>query len=676
MVANQMPQIIAQLIELSQITCNMLETWEDDIEEFQNEEDMYGIGSGSVRAVAQEALTESIPVEYDDMEQYSTWVWAGVQIALTKTQNWQIFEAVAVSLVNLSGILANERAENVCVEQFKSFRDSILLPKITENNNKWLTGRLLMFAGKYVSKIENSQQLINACSDFLATDSIHSKIFAIRALQAFIENLEEEKSKQLEPCLEKNISEVLKLASKSIGTEVLNTCLEILIFLLDINPDISDRHAPAVTDMLCHLLQTNTTDPLLAEDCLEVLEKLLRNKGTADKVVGVVTPVLMKILTNQIPDGDNSNDFTLLATAIESIEKISRGSRNYDNSVSVESFSAFLEAVYIPACTHAIKPNSDSALVQNLVDASKAILSTSYGAKLLMQLKHDGKTFLEYTFQLISYVLSDGCEESAALSIGKLILSMISKCGSELQANNLFNPLLTECLKKLQSAQTLSVQQSLLLVFGQLMCENLTAVLQFLQSVNATEFYFKLFVEKYPEFFGFLERKIATIALTKILEHAIATSDQSLLSMQVQGDEIFSEQRVSRSAAKNNPKKYQMLPLPVKIYKLLIQEFESQLEKKQAKMNISQMDEFEESFDDEDDENPEDLLDYLGAGADFLDDGDDLYDEVELRDNPFASLEVMDLIPECLKKVPHNDQIGQALTPKERATAQNLGFSY
>merc|ERR1719461_1771931 len=145
---------------------------------------------------------------------------------------------------------------------------------------------------------------------------------------------------------------------------------------------------------------------------------------------------------------------------------------------------------------------------------------------------------------------------------------MISKCGSERQANNLFNPLLTECLKKLQSAQTLSVQQSLLLVFGQLMCENLSAVLQFLQTVNATEFYFKLFVEKYAEFFGFLERKIATIALTKILEHAIATSDQSLLSMQVQGDEIFSEQRVSRSAAKNNPKKYQMLPLPVKIYKL------------------------------------------------------------------------------------------------------------
>lgn len=209
------------------------------------------------------------------------------------------------------------------------------------------------------------------------------------------------------------------------------------------------------------------------------------------------------------------------------------------------------------------------------------------------------------------------------------------------------------------------------------MCENLIAVLDFLKSVNATEFYFNILSDKYPEFFGFLERKIATIALTKVLDHTIETSDQNLLSMQVQGDEIFSEQRVSRSAAKNNPKKYQMLPLPVKIYKLLVSEYDSQLEKKQGRLNISQMDEFEESFDDEDeDEAGDDLLNYLGEGVDFLDDADDLYDEVELRDNPFALLDVTEVIPECLKKVPHNDQIGQALTPKERAVAQNLGFSY
>lgn len=684
LIEGELPEIMFKLIALSQITGDQLETWEDDLEVFQEEETMSGYGASSIRAAAQEALSEQMPTEYTNPSMFIEKIWKASEIAIERFKGtWQICEAVSLTLVSLSGLIGNEEnAKDICKKEFDQFVSSIVLPKVKNFENKWLTGRLLIFSGKYSQKLEPelTAQLLETTTNFLQQDNIHSKILAIRALHGMVDNLMvSNRQKELEATLDRNVTAVLQLASKSFGSEILNSCLEILHSLLEINKEITSKHAPVCTEMLCLLLTHNTTDPLLAEDVLEVMDQLLASKSIADQVVSQMTPVLSGILTNQIkPDGDSDSNFTLVATAIEAVEHVAKSSRNNDMSVSEEQFSKFLQAVYIPALLQTAKPNADSALIHNAVDASKAVFTTEYGPKLLLNLRHEDKSYIEYTLQLISVVLSPTVDESAALNIGKLITLLVSKCGQELQQNNLLDSLLTAVLNKLKSAETLSVQQSLLLVFGQLMCENINAVITFLSSMNAIEPVLSLFTEKYPDFFGFLERKVGIVSLANLLKYAVAYSDQCLLNMQVKGEEIVTEKRQTRSATKLNPKRYTALPLPIKLYKILLNEVQVQMDKTMRieKSTYSSESDYDDAYSDEEEGLDHSFEDFINGGMGFIDDDDEFFDANELKDNPVSNVDIIEHVSVILKAIPHNEQIGQALNDLERATAQSLGISY
>lgn len=93
------------------------------------------------------------------------------------------------------------------------------------------------------------------------------------------------------------------------------------------------------------------------------------------------------------------------------------------------------------------------------------------------------------------------------------------------------------------------------------------------------------------------------LALAKILEHAISTSDQRFQDINVRGDRIINpvEGIRTRSKVKNEKELYTQVPLLVKIYKLLINELHGLLEEKK--------DYQEEDGDYEEDENAEDYED-------------------------------------------------------------------
>ncbi len=140
----------------------------------------------------------------------------------------------------------------------------------------------------------------------------------------------------------------------------------------------------------------------------------------------------------------------------------------------------------------------------------------------------------------------------------------------------------------MQATDTLSVQQSLIMVFAHLMHSKMDAVLLFLSNLPGPtgrpglEFLMTEWVSKSTMFAGMYECKVSLLALAKILEHAISTEDQRFQGVVVRGDRIINpvEGIRTRSKVKNEKELFTQVPLLVKIYKLLINELHGLLEEK------------------------------------------------------------------------------------------------
>lgn len=103
----------------------------------------------------------------------------------------------------------------------------------------------------------------------------------------------------------------------------------------------------------------------------------------------------------------------------------------------------------------------------------------------------------------------------------------------------------------MQRTETPTVMQSLLMIYAHLVNSEFDAVLNFLSTVpgptgeSALAFVLIEWVSKQQLFYGNYDRKVATIALCKILEYGVTHDDCRLNEITVDGDLIFSGKQVS-----------------------------------------------------------------------------------------------------------------------------------
>ena len=93
----------------------------------------------------------------------------------------------------------------------------------------------------------------------------------------------------------------------------------------------------------------------------------------------------------------------------------------------------------------------------------------------------EGKSGLWYMVQVAGHLLNPVGSEFSATFVGRLVTTLIQKTGDRLGEN--LDHLLKGVLSKLRGSETLSVIQSLIMVYAQLIHSQLSAVLNFLCSV-------------------------------------------------------------------------------------------------------------------------------------------------------------------------------------------------
>lgn len=230
--------------------------------------------------------------------------------------------------------------------------------------------------------------------------------------------------------------------------------------------------------------------------------------------------------------------------------------------------SALIETAF-PAACHCILNSEDNETLPSGGKVIRTYLSVA-DRQVINHRDSDGQTGLQYILQIVARLLDPqvvvplilssptfpdgriGCltrdtlqsNEFTGMFIGRLVTTLIRKAGSSLGEN--LDLLLKAVLSKMQRAENLSVIQGLLMIYTHLINTEFDAMLNFLSTVpgptgeSALAFVLTEWVSRQHLFIDRYDRKVATVALCKLLEHGVTHGDSRLNEITVRGDRIFS----------------------------------------------------------------------------------------------------------------------------------------
>ncbi len=213
-------------------------------------------------------------------------------------------------------------------------------------------------------------------------------------------------------------------------------------------------------------------------------------------------------------------------------------------------------------------------------------------------------------FKVCHHLLDPRINESCSSFVGRLITILITKANQYIGLEN-SHQLLRAVLVKLHTSETLSVVQSLVLVFAHLIYYDLPTILDFLSSLpaptasqsstqSALEFVLINWLNRQHLFFGSYENKVSILALCKLLQHSIVHQSQdsnlNLNRINVPGDAILTDSPgiKTRSKSAANPVQWSYVPCSVKILKLLLAELKTFEEQRDVQTDNSDDDDDDE----------------------------------------------------------------------------------
>ncbi|XP_072336822.1 importin-9 isoform X3 [Scyliorhinus torazame] len=434
------------------------------------------------------------------------------------------------------------------------------------------------------------------------------------------------------------------------------------------------------------LVDLNLSDPVVASLAQDIFKELAQIEACQGPMQMRLIPTLVSIMhapSDKIPSG-------LCATAIDILTTVVRNTKL--------PLSEVLICQAFPVVAQCTLHTDDNATMQNGGECLRA-----YVAVALEQIAqwHDdqGHNGLWYVMQVVSQLLDPRTSEYTAAFVGRLVSTLISKAGSQLGEN--LDQILRAILSKMQQAETLSVMQSLIMVFAQLVHNQLEPLLEFLCSLPgptgkpALEFVMSEWTSRQPLFYGQYEGKVSTVAMCKLLQHGINTDDKRLRDIMVKGEEIFNadEGIRTRSKAAKNPERWTNIPLLVKLFKLLIGELSSAMEANLSRQSTAaewNQDEVNDMWEDQDDDDDEDddeglagqlLSDLLNPGAGVRYD-DDYYDEDDEDDpdtlkDPLYQVDLQAYLTDYLRQFaqqPCYTPFSDHLNEKEKRVLRSIGI--
>ncbi|KAI4261179.1 MAG: hypothetical protein L6R42_003622 [Xanthoria sp. 1 TBL-2021] len=424
------------------------------------------------------------------------------------------------------------------------------------------------------------------------------KVSCIRALQEYLKTLPASSAREFQVQTVAAISNYISaqdLSDLKESEDLLDTLVETLRDAIMADPSLCLEH-PAL-DVLFTMASYGASSfqtTMLVNEAFDSITSSMAAKGS-DSYAQLCAKVL-PTLTGALDVGDMTSENALSDMAVSLLSSLAEhGPRPLPQN--------FVAAV-MPKLYRLLFSSNEPILNQSATITIRHIVSHDADQVFAWQDPATGKGGLEIVLLIIDRLLGPDVDDASAAEVGGLTVELVEKAGAER-----LGPYLMQLLRivavRLSTAEHASFIQNLVLVFARLALTNAKEVLDFLAQVQVEggaggtglEVVLRKWLENSVHFSGYDAIRQNVMALTNIYK----LHDERLANIQVQGDLMVdtSTRIKTRSQSKRTPDRYSIIPVPLKLTKVLISELANPLSPSTPGLQQNQ---FTDQSDDEDDE--------------------------------------------------------------------------
>ncbi|KAJ8386386.1 hypothetical protein AAFF_G00170910 [Aldrovandia affinis] len=697
-VKKALPELIYYIILYMQITEEQIKVWTSNPQQFVEDEDDDTF-SYTVRISAQDLLL-AVAAEFQNESAAALAAAAtrhlqeAEQARSTGDQHWwKVHEACMLALGSVKSIITESVKCGRVHFDMHGFLANVILADLNlavmcvsgleEVTRLWAASRFTAAMSP-----ELIQQFLQATVSGLHDSQPPSvRISAVRAIWGYCDQLKMADSTHvMQPFLPSVLDGLVQLAAQ-FSSEVLTLVMETLCIVCTVDPAFTTGAENKICPLTIAIFLKYSNDPVVASLAQDIFKELAQIEACQGPMQLRLIPTLISIMQappDKLPTG-------LCATAIDILTTVVRHTK--------APLSDMLICQAFPVVSQCTLRTDDNTTMQNGGECVRAYVSVAL-EQLCRWQDEQGRSGLWYVMQVVSQLLDPRTSEFTA-AVGRLVSTLIARAGTELAEN--LDQILRAILSKMQQAETLSVMQSLIMVFAHLIHSQLDPLLEFLCSLPgptgkpALEFVMAEWMSRQHLFYGQYEGKVSTVALCKLLQHGLNTNDKRLQDIAVKGEELFSptEGIRTRSKTAKNPERWTNIPLLVKIFKLIINELSSVVEANATRtptagawshgnhdsndMWEEQEEEEEEEEDDEDEGLAGQLLSDLIASNKYDEDyyEDDDEDDPDALKDPIYQIDLQAYLTDFLTQFAQQPCFGVFsghLNEAERRVLQSIGI--
>lgn len=691
-VKKALPELIYYVILYMQITEDQIKVWTANPQQFVEDEDDDTF-SYSVRISAQDLL---LAVAAEFQNESAAALAAAATRHLQEAEQaknsgnehwWKIHEACMLALGSVKTIIT-ENVKNGRIQfDMHGFLASVILADLNlPAASPFLLGRALWAASRFTAAMspELIQQFLQATVSGLHDSQPPSvRISAVRAIWGYCDQLKlSESTHVLQPFLPSILEGLVQLAAQ-FSSEVLTLVMETLCIVCTVDPAFTTSAENKICPLTIAIFLKYNNDPVVASLAQDIFKELAQIEGCQGPMHMRLIPTLVSIMQappDKIPTG-------LCATSIDILTTVVRNTK--------PPLSEMLVCQAFPVVAQCTLRTDDNTIMQNGGECLRAYVSVAL-EQIAQWRDEQGNSGLWYVMQVVNQLLDPRTSEFTAAFVGRLVSTLISRAGTQLGEQ--LDQILRAILSKMQQAETLSVMQSLIMVFAHLVHSQLDPLLEFLCSLPgptgkpALEFVMTEWMSRQHLFYGQYEGKVSTVALCKLLQQGLNSDDKRLQDIVVKGEEIYGPEDGIRTRSKSakNPERWTNIPLLVKIFKLIINELSTVVEANASRANAADWSQdssgmWEEEEDGGDDDEEEDegvagqLLSDLIASNKYDDDyyEDDEEDDPDALKDPIYQIDLQAYLTDFLTQFaqqPCYSMFSGHLNTAERTTLQSIGL--
>ena len=433
-----------------------------------------------------------------------------------------------------------------------------------------MAGSLTTMSGGALTALvpDFAQQSLNAINK---DNSDTVKVSCIRVLQEYLKALPSSRAREFQVQTVAAISSFLSsqdLSDIKESEDMLDTLVETLRDAIMADPSLCLEH-PAL-DVLFTMASYGASSfqtTMLVNEAFESITSSMAAAGP-DAYAQLCAKVL-PTLTGALDVGDMTSENALSDMAVSLLSSLAEN--------GPEPLPHGFVATVMPKLYRLIFSGVEFSLHQTATVTIKHILAHDSEQMFSWHDPETGKGGLEIILLIIDRLLGPSVDDASAAEVGGLAVEVVEKAGADKLGPYLMD-LLRVVAIRLSTAEHASFIQNLVLVFARLSLTNAQEVLDFLSQFHVNgpdsgtglEVVMRKWLENSVNFSGYEAIRQNVTALTNVYK----LHDERLSNIIVKGDLVVQNtSRIkTRSQAKKEPDQYSMIPVSLKLLKVLIQE--------------------------------------------------------------------------------------------------------